>query len=345
MEKRQAADFDKAKELLLQGEVVGLPTETVYGLAARIDLPLAIEKIFRVKERPFFDPLIVHVSSIAQAKTLTSDWNIVAEALAKNFWPGPLTLILPKASTVNPMITSGLESVGLRMPRHPLALKLIEAVGIPLAAPSANKFGRTSPTLATHVTEELKAENVFVLDGGPCDVGIESTVLLIKKQTQWFELSILRKGHILESDLRDCLSQTGIPFQMIESVSKKESPGHMRHHYMPSIPLIIADRSADRSFDVSRLLLEVNQKLQSLPEEVEGVRIRKPEKKITRFAELKLSPHPVVAARELYSELRRLGESGVECLIFFKESDQQGAHWESLFDRLNKAASLILTSR
>ncbi|HRO65991.1 MAG TPA: L-threonylcarbamoyladenylate synthase, partial [Pseudobdellovibrionaceae bacterium] len=146
--KSSLIDLEKAVDLLSKEGVVGMPTETVYGLAARIDRPEGIRRIFSTKERPFFDPLIVHVSSFNQAKTLTTRWSKAAAVLAETFWPGPLTLVLPKADQVNPLITSGLESVGLRMPKHPLALQLITRADCPLAAPSANKFGRTSLTAA-----------------------------------------------------------------------------------------------------------------------------------------------------------------------------------------------------
>ncbi|HEY1080383.1 MAG TPA: L-threonylcarbamoyladenylate synthase, partial [Bdellovibrio sp.] len=222
----------KAKNILEEGGVIGLPTETVYGLAARIDIPSAIEKIFTTKERPFFDPLIVHVASIEQAKKVTAFWGPASQALAEVFWPGPLTLILPRDPSVNLMITAGLDSVGIRMPNHPIALSLLQEVGVPLAAPSANKFGRTSPTSAGHVRVEFKNENVFVLDGGECQIGIESTVLLVKHREK-VELSILRRGHILKSDIERVLEEKGFQFEFIEQVDKRESPGHMKHHYMP----------------------------------------------------------------------------------------------------------------
>lgn len=335
----EAQEIEKAVKLLRLGEVVGLPTETVYGLAARIDIPRAIEQIFKTKERPFFDPLIVHVSSVEQAKSLTSHWGPVAQALADKFWPGPLTLILPKAEHVNPLITSGLESVGIRMPRHPMALEVLRELGVPLAAPSANKFGKTSPTSAFHVWSEFKDENVFVLDGGRCDVGIESTVLLVKESASPAELAILRKGNILKSDIEKYLTEQRISFQFTEAVSKKESPGHMKHHYMPAVPLIICENSELKG---DELLEIINQRLVELPEEIENVKIIKPAQGIHSYSVLDLSLDPVFAARELYSELRRLVNEGNDSIIFYKEAVHSGEPWESLFDRLNKAASLIL---
>lgn len=328
-----------AKDLLNQGEVVGLPTETVYGLAARIDMPSAVEKIFTTKERPFFDPLIVHVASIDQAKTVTSYWGPVAQALASAFWPGPLTMILPKASTVNPMITSGLDSVGIRMPQHPLALELLREVGVPLAAPSANKFGRTSPTSASHVRAEFKKENVFVLDGGDSQIGIESTVLLVKEKEGIPSLSILRRGHVLKTDIEQALNNRGIEFQFVETSDKKESPGHMKHHYMPPVPFILC---LDKSKPAMQVMEEVNQKISLLPDEIESIKIVKPQGGIHSYQLLELSSDPLLATREFYSKLREAAAQGKDCILFYREPHQYSERWESLFDRLNKAASLIL---
>ncbi|MGZ3772871.1 MAG: L-threonylcarbamoyladenylate synthase [Pseudobdellovibrionaceae bacterium] len=329
----------KAKEILDHGGVIGFPTETVYGLAARIDIPSAIEKIFKVKERPFFDPLIVHVASIEQAKQLTSFWCPVAQALAESFWPGPLTLILPRDPSVNLMITSGLDSVGIRMPNHPVALEILREVDVPLAAPSANKFGRTSPTSASHVRVEFKNENVFVVDGGDCEIGIESTVILVRHFEDKAQLSILRRGYILKSDIEAVLNEKGLVFEFIEQVDKKESPGHMKHHYMPSVPLIVCN---DPQRNIETILQEVNKKIAQLPDEVESITIIKPKDGIHTAALLQLSEDPLLATREFYGKLREVASQGCDCILFYRENYQIGERWESLFDRLNKAASLIL---
>ncbi len=328
----------KAKNILEEGGVIGLPTETVYGLAARIDIPSAIEKIFTTKERPFFDPLIVHVASIEQAKKVTAFWGPASQALAEVFWPGPLTLILPRDPSVNLMITAGLDSVGIRMPNHPIALSLLQDVGVPLAAPSANKFGRTSPTSAGHVRVEFKNENVFVLDGGECQIGIESTVLLVKHREK-VELSILRRGHILKSDIERVLEEKGFQFEFIEQVDKRESPGHMKHHYMPPVPLIVC---TDPARSPESVLKEVNEKMNELPDEIESIRIIKPQGGIHSHAVLQLSQDPLLATREFYGKLRDVANQGPDCIVFYREPLHSGERWESLFDRLNKAASLIL---
>lgn len=329
----------KAEEILKEGGVIGLPTETVYGLAARIDIPSAIEKIFKVKERPFFDPLIVHVSSIEMAKHVTAYWGPASQALAEVFWPGPLTMILPRDPSVNAMITSGLESVGIRMPNHPLALELIQQVGIPLAAPSANKFGRTSPTSAGHVRVEFKNENVFVLDGGDCQIGIESTVLFIRHRPDKVVLSILRRGYILKSDIEKVLQEKGFEFEFIEQIDKRESPGHMKHHYMPPVPLIVC---TEPNRSVESILKEVNEKMGQLPDEIESIKIIKPENGIHSAEILHLSKDPLLATRQFYGHLRDTAAKGKDAIIFYREPHQVGERWESLFDRLNKAASLII---
>lgn len=332
-----SSGVEKAIAILNSGGIIGLPTETVYGLAGAIHQPKAIEKIFTTKNRPFFDPLIVHVSSLDMARVLTTDWSPLAHALAEKFWPGPLTLVLPKSQQVQDLITSGLDSVGIRMPRHPMALEVISRLGVPLAAPSANKFGKTSPTQASHVQEEFKDDNIFVLDGGPCEVGLESTVLLIKRGVDTFEMAILRAGHVTKSDIDAALADKAIQYRFVEAVSKKESPGHMKHHYMPSIPLVVV--TDQRTEDGIRADLQL--RLPQLPDEVEGVRINKP-KDLEKLKELVLSSDPAIAARELYSKMREGSATGAQALYFYRKNFHTGEKWEAVIDRLSKAASLTL---
>jgi L-threonylcarbamoyladenylate synthase len=328
-----------AVQILNRGEVVAFPTETVYGLGARIDLHKAIDKIFSTKKRPFFDPLIVHVDSIERARQCFADWNKTAEVLAQNFWPGPLTIVMEKSAMISDVITSGLPRVGVRVPRHPLALELLKQVGVPVAAPSANRFGKTSPTTASHVKSEFGNE-VFVLDSAPCEIGIESTVLLIKSPS---ELSLLRKGSVLRSQIEDELHKNSIEFQWIESVSKIESPGHMKHHYMPEIPFVI---SKNVKITVKELSEKVYSMLNEIPDEIENVKIIKPKNKISKIEFLKLADTPEQAAREIYSQLRKASERKPDllCLVLVKDYSQEknAELWESVFDRLFKAASLII---
>jgi len=330
-----SSQIEQAVSILNRGQVVGMPTETVYGLAARIDLPEGIEAIFKTKERPFFDPLIVHISDLNQLSELTSSFPPIAQALAEKFWPGPLTMVLPRNPKLNPMITSGLDSVGVRMPAHPVAFELIRAVGVPLAAPSANKFGKTSPTSAVHVRQEFHKENVFVLEGGDSNIGIESTVLLVKGD----KLSILRKGHVLKSDIENYLHSKLLKFEFVETVDKKESPGHMKHHYMPSVPFILCLNSKLSEND---LKTQIQAKLSELPDKIEEVKIIKPKGAIQKIARMQLSEDPVLAARSFYAELRKLAEQQPDCIVLFKEPSHSTERWESLYDRINKAASLTV---
>lgn len=342
MHKALEQQIDQAAQLLKAGDVVGIPTETVYGLAAVIHSDSGIKKIFSTKERPFFDPLIVHVASLEQARFCTTDWNPLVETLAQNFWPGPLTMVLPKSEIISDVITSGLPSVGLRWPRHEIAEKIIQKVGAPLAAPSANKFGRTSPTKASHVREEFKNQ-VFVVEGQDSEIGIESTVLSIKHEIiatkDKYRLSILRKGAVLPSQIDRVLAKHSFDYEWNETIDKKESPGHMKHHYMPSIPFVICRNPTRKLSELSEIL---NSKLKELPDEVEGVKIVKPQKQIARIEFLKLSADPTQAAREIYSQLRAASARNPDALCFIQMPSHSGEMWDSIFDRLYKAASLIV---
>lgn len=330
----------QALEILNQDGIVAFPTETVYGLGAKIDSEEALKKIFSVKQRPFFDPLIVHVDTIDKAKQCYSHWNSVADCLAQHFWPGPLTLVMEKSKMISDVITSGLSSVGVRIPNHPVALELLKQVQVPLAAPSANKFGKTSPTSSDHVRKEF-GDSVFILESDQrCEIGIESTVLLIRSN---LEISILRRGLIVKSEIESVLKAKGLPHRWIETVDKKESPGHMKHHYMPEIPFVIC---RDQNMKVNEVAKVVSQRLSELPDEVEGVKVLKPKKAIEKIEFLKLAATPQQAAREIYAQLRTASDRKPDllCLPLIKDygADPNAEMWESVLDRLFKAASLII---
>jgi len=324
----------KAIDLLAQGDVVGIPTETVYGLAARIDRPLGLQKIFKVKNRPFFDPLIVHVSSVQQAIDCTTDWNSLAQKLAQKFWPGPLTLVLKHSHRISALITSGLPTVALRSPDHPLALELIKKVGVPLAAPSANRFGKTSPTTAAHARSEF-ADSVFVLEGGPCQIGIESTIVRVNGTA----LKLLRPGQITEEQITQELTRQRVNFQWEKALEKREAPGQMKHHYMPDKPLIIFSQNLTEVVMREKILSRVGE----LPKEVEGVPLVQP-KKIESLYLIKFSEDPVLAARELYQKLREAAEEPADILVLVWPPDKREGPWKAIWDRLKKAASLHFDS-
>lgn len=331
--------LERAVHLLRAGEVVAMPTETVYGLGAAIDSVEGINKIFSTKKRPFFDPLIVHVSSKKMAKTLTSDWHPMADFLAEHFWPGPLTLILPKADSVNQLITSGLSTVGIRMPKHSIALSLIDLLSVPIAAPSANLFGKTSPTSASHVEKEFEGQGLMVLDGGPCEVGLESTVLLIRKTQEHYQLSILRSGHVLRSDLEKALSVSRLKFEFVKNNEPALAPGQLKHHYMPEVPLVLIK---NKSMKLDEVVATTLNKMSHLPAEVESVSLKKISQ-IKNPLMLELPEESHLAARQLYSKLRELVEiKKADFLYFYRQEIHSAEEWESVMDRLTKAATFIL---
>lgn len=302
-------DLKEAAEKLRRGDVVAIPTETVYGLAASIGSEDGLKKIFSTKERPFFDPLIVHVASFEQARQVTREWPPLADFLARWFWPGPLTIVLPKAATTSSLITSGLDTVAVRYPAHPFAQELIRLTGTPLAAPSANKFGRTSPSTADHVRAEFP--DVTVVDGGPCEVGLESTVIAVTPG----EIAILRPGGITQEDIELATERWAQPVR-IRRAESQESPGHLKHHYMPKVPLAIVANDtqlAEAQRDLGKVAL--------------------------RARELDLTDDPTQAARRLYAEMRTQEESGADFLYAVKTPAKDGGLWAAVWDRLTRAAS------
>jgi L-threonylcarbamoyladenylate synthase len=226
--------IQQATQLLRQGQLVAFPTETVYGLGAHALDVGAVLKIFEAKGRPQFDPLIVHVKGAEQAWQLTSNVPPLAHTLAQRFWPGPLTLVLPKRSLVPDLVTSGMPTVALRVPSHPLALELLREFDAPIAAPSANKFGRISPTRAEHVRSEFGDEVPLVLDGGPCRTGVESTIVSLVGPRP----TLLRPGGIPLELLRPLMSDLELPSS---DPAHPLAPGQLPSHYAPRTPLLIAD--------------------------------------------------------------------------------------------------------
>lgn len=308
--------IDEAKTALDLGRLVAMPTETVYGLAAKINLPEAIKMVFQTKGRPSFDPLIVHVADIQQAKSLARSWPTTADILAHAFWPGPITLVVPKAPTVSDLISSGLDTVGIRIPNHMLALSLLRATKTPLAAPSANRFGKTSPTTADHVRSEFPEAilngDILVLDGGSSQVGVESTVVKCNEN----EVLILRPGGITQTEIESAFQKSGHRFRVSTATqnAKAASPGHTEHHYMPSKPLTV--------FWGSHAEIEQHRALLG-PE----------------FKEIVLSDDSRIAARELYASLRMADtENGKTAIILYRKSTSKDL-WEAIDDRLKRAAS------
>jgi L-threonylcarbamoyladenylate synthase len=228
----RGTDLILAKKLLTEGKLVAIPTETVYGLAANGLDETAVAGIFLAKNRPTFDPLILHVASIEQAQSLCTDWPEMADKLARAFWPGPLTLVLPKADHVPDLTTSGQPTVGIRMPNNRLTLELLSTLPFPLAAPSANPFGYVSPTNAQHVADQLGDRIDYILDDGDCSVGIESTIIAIDNGAP----KVLRLGGLSLERIADVL---GFPvLEHLNQNSNPQAPGQLDQHYSPRCKLI-----------------------------------------------------------------------------------------------------------
>ncbi len=227
-------DINKVKEVLDEGGVVGFPTETVYGLAGNIFNASAVQKIFSVKQRPYFNPLIVHISNISELHKISVDIPDMAVELANNFWPGPITLLLKKHPSIPDTITSGKDTVAVRIPNHPLAQSLLLHLDYPIAAPSANPFGSISPTCAQHVFDYFENDIPCILDGGICDKGIESTIIGFNNN----EPVIFRKGSI---SIEDIEKVCGNVQQNLVNETSPDAPGMMNKHYAPSTPLFITN--------------------------------------------------------------------------------------------------------
>ena len=223
----------EAARLIRAGRLVAFPTETVYGLGANALDAEAVRRIFEAKGRPPASPLIVHVDTVEMARNLVTVWPEAAENLAARFWPGPLTLVLPKAPAVPDIVTAGLATVGLRMPSHPVALELIRLAQTPIAAPSANRFTGLSPTMAEHVRASLGSSVDMVLDGGPTEVGIESTVLSLAGKP-----TLLRPGMITRGQLEEVIGPV-VSGARVENGAAHPSPGMHLRHYSPRTPLIV----------------------------------------------------------------------------------------------------------
>lgn len=227
-------DVKEAARLLTLGNVVGIPTETVYGLAANALNPEAVARLFEVKKRPSFDPLIVHVHSLNQVKDWVQIENPIFERVAEQFWPGPLTVLVKKTPAIPDLVTSGLPRVALRIPQHPLTRSLLRILDFPLAAPSANPFGYISPTTAQHVIAQLGKDIPYVLDGGPATIGVESTILDLDSSPP----AVLRVGGTSVEDLQSVIGEIKVN---IHSTDRPESPGKLSSHYAPRIPLILGN--------------------------------------------------------------------------------------------------------
>jgi L-threonylcarbamoyladenylate synthase len=303
----------EAAELLRQGHLVAFPTETVYGLGANALDFLAVSRIYWAKGRPRTSPLIVHVSSIEMARSLATTWPEQAQVLAERFWPGPLTLVVGKKPIIPDIVTAGLPTVGLRIPSHPVALALLQEAGIPIAAPSANRFGQLSPTTAEHVRRGLGRRVEYILDGGPCQVGIESTVIGLTGEKP----VLLRPGGVSRSEIENLIGPVTLSGEAAEGAAHA-SPGQHPQHYRPQTPLLLVARGA-------------------IPESGNGA-----------YLQLVSAPgHPAIIvmmprnapeyAARLYSTLHDLDAEGYDWIAV--EAPPETPEWEGVLDRLRRASA------
>lgn len=324
-----AAQFQRAVQeavdLLRRGELVALPTETVYGLAANALHAPAVDKIYAVKGRPAHNPIIVHVATLAMAQECVAGWTEEAEKLARHFWPGPLTIVLRRAARIPDVVTAGGDTVGVRLPLHPLMRRVIEECGFPLAAPSANPANQLSPTTAEHVIEGLSGRVPLVIDAGPTSVGIESTVVDLSGA----EVQVLRPGMISAEQIGKVLGRR-VATGAGNSVELR-SPGLLRKHYSPRARLRVASWKNEGELGELIRLSGVN------PEVVHVVAYEKiPE--TNPYGRVAIIPHDEDAyARAIYAELHRSDELGAELIIV--ESVPSDPAWEGIRDRLTRASA------
>jgi len=308
----------RAAEILKSGGVVAIPTETVYGLAACAHDPSAVSRIFEAKGRPPTNPLIVHVEGAEGARAVTAAWPDDADELASRFWPGPLTLVLPRASTVPSIVTAGLDTVAVRAPAHPVAQAVIRRAG-PLAAPSANRSTTISPTTAAHVLANLRGRIPLILDAGPTEVGIESTVLSLIGERP----AILRPGAVTRRDLTDVLGEVDVMEVATSADEAKPSPGTGERHYAPRAEVVLVDRGSLR--DLKRALHDAER-----PGALLHTMDPPPETEHRRLAD-----DPEKYAQELYAALHALDER-CDRIVIERVPDTEA--WRAVADRLTRAS-------
>jgi L-threonylcarbamoyladenylate synthase len=332
-----AAELEPAAEALRGGGLVAFPTETVYGLGANALESDAVARIFAAKGRPDYNPLIVHAADAEAARALAAEWPVAAERLAAAFWPGPLTLIVPKAAHVPDAVTAGLPNVAIRVPGHPVAQALLAAAGIPVAAPSANRSGEVSPTTADHVVRSLGDALDYVVDGGPCTLGIESTVVSLASATP----TILRPGSVTQEELSEVLGVVLIAGGPKEQPGAAlPSPGLMDRHYAPRaqlrlidpeptglVALVAAGPGVEAFLPMridSRTYGERTAVLSYSGAEYPGARV------------VRMRADPAGYAARLYATLHELDAEGYERILVERVPDEQ--EWAGVRDRLQRAS-------
>jgi L-threonylcarbamoyladenylate synthase len=316
--KADAAAIRKAASILRDGGVVAFPTETVYGLGCDTFNERAALEVYRIKRRPASNPLIAHVLDVHMAKRVVIGWDVRCQKLAEAFWPGPLTLVLPRRAEVAPSSIGGRSTVAVRSPSHPVARQLLEAVGAPISAPSANRSGRISPTKAEHVMAELADEpDLLILDGGSCTVGLESTVLDLSRARPM----VLRPGSITKDMLKPVIGDVAEPLY----AGQGASPGTSLRHYAPRTRAELVERSA------------IERRLSSCPEPVAVLAFSAEDVPAPHVA-IVMPSDPKQYAAKLYEALREA--DGLDrSLILVERPADTGGVWEAVHDRLRRATT------
>ena len=315
----------EAVALLREGELVALPTETVYGLAANALNSEAVHKIYTAKGRPAHNPIIIHIASLAMAQQCVAQWTEDANKLARQFWPGPLTIVLPRGSSIPDVVTAGGNTVGVRFPLHPFMRRSIELCGFPLAAPSANPANQLSPTTAEHVLEGLRDRIPLIINAGPTSVGIESTVVDLSAD----QPRVLRPGMISAVHIEEILGR-----KVTTGAANSEhlrSPGLLQRHYSPRARLMITSWKDEAELNA------IVRTAGMIPEDVHLITYERIPQ-ANPFGRVAIIPHDEDAyARAIYAELHRSDDLGARLIIV--ERPPSGAGWEGIHDRLKRASA------
>ncbi|KKK37962.1 tRNA threonylcarbamoyladenosine biosynthesis protein [Mesobacillus campisalis] len=325
----------QAAEMLKQNEVVALPTETVYGLGGNAESDDAVEKIFSAKGRPGDNPLIIHIADEKQLEGFVAEVPEQARKLMKAFWPGPLTLVLEKKEgRLSELATAGLATVAVRMPDHPVALAVIEATGLPIAAPSANLSGRPSPTTARHVADDLEGRIAGIVDGGPTGVGVESTVVDCTAEVP----VILRPGGVTREQLEEVVGEVSADPALADPEQAPKSPGMKYRHYAPNAPLYLVDGNAA---EIQELVNE--KRAQGLKVGVMTTEENAGRYKADSIFACGRRSEPESVAENLYDTLRAFNESSVD--IIFGEVFEETGVGAAIMNRLTKASGFPVIGR
>ena len=306
------AQITHAAVLIREGRLVAFPTETVYGLGANALDAAAVERIYETKGRPHSSPIIVHISALEMMHRIVATWPEAAQRLAQKFWPGPLTLVLPKTSALPDLVTAGLPTVGVRMPAHPVAMALLRAAGVPIAAPSANRFTEVSPTTVEHVRASLGSRVDYILAGGACPVGIESTVLSLAEE----RAVLLRPGGVSRLEIEALIGKV-IDKQQVVTDGPHASPGLHPRHYSPKTPMYLVENG-------------------EVPRQGNGAYLQRKRPPVVQVAELIEMPKDAAGyAARLYGALHTLDALGYDWIAI--ETPPETPEWEAILDRLRRA--------